>query len=125
MILKHDVSHSDLDLYGLKEKDYWMRAYCGACVAKTMAREIGENPSFAYATALLRDIGRTILQRRRDENSSGFLGQLPTPINRNGEIAQLGYDSAAEGADWMCKGRFPVVMSTAVGDRRERWKAGV
>jgi len=125
MILKNEVPHSDLDLYGLKEKDYWMRAYCGACVAKTMAREVGENPSSAYATALLRDIGRTILQRRRDENSSGFLGQLTTPINRNGEIAQLGYDNAAVGADWMRKGRFPVVMSTAVEYWREPWKAGV
>jgi HD-like signal output (HDOD) protein len=34
MILKKEVSHSDLDLYGLKEKGYWIRAYCGACVAK-------------------------------------------------------------------------------------------
>jgi hypothetical protein len=28
MILKKEVSHSDLDLYGLKEKGYWIRAYC-------------------------------------------------------------------------------------------------
>jgi HD-like signal output (HDOD) protein/CheY-like chemotaxis protein len=125
MILENEVSHTDLNLYGLKEKDYWMRAYCGACVAKTMAFVVGEDPSFAYATALLRDIGRTILQRRRDENSSGFLGQLTTPINRNGEIAQLGYDNAAVGADWMRKARFPVVMSTAVEYWREPWKAGV
>jgi hypothetical protein len=111
MIIKNEVPHSDLELYCFKDKGYWMRAYC---VAKTMALEVGGTPSFAYATALLRDIGRTIIQRRRDENSSGFLGQLTAPTNRHGEIAQLGYDNPALDVDWMRKGRFSVIMSTAV-----------
>jgi hypothetical protein len=59
------------------------------------------------------------------ENSSGFFGQLTTPINRNGEIAQLGYDNAAAGADWMRKGRFLPVMSTTVEYWREPRKKGV
>jgi HD-like signal output (HDOD) protein len=40
MILKKEVPHSDLDLYDLKEKGYWIRAYWGACVVKTMALEV-------------------------------------------------------------------------------------
>ncbi len=125
MILDREVSHADFNLYRLSERDYWIRAYCGACVARGMARDFAEIPSFAYTVALLRDLGRTVIQRRRDETPGGYLAGLDGALDREREIEELGYDGAAVAAAWLRRGRFPVVLATAVEYYREPWKAGV
>lgn len=125
MILDRDVSHADFNLYRLSEREYWIRAYCGACVARVMAGEFAEIPSFAYTTSLMRDLGRTVIQRRRDETPGGYLARLDGSLDREREIEELGFDGAAVAAAWLRRGRFPVVLSTAVEYYREPWKAGI
>ena len=102
--------------YGLGYGDLWKHSVAAAVAGKFVARKIGDNENIVFTTALLHDIGKTILS----QSLNGDYGKLikETEVNGNSlleaETKMIGANHAEVGAQLLHQWKFSPNIVSAV-----------
>lgn len=104
-----------LRLYGYPPQILWRHSLTMACAMRELARQIGEDPTRAYALGLLHNIGMVLIDNwvmQRDSSTRLERREWPDEW-QSAENQLLGFDQAAATAEVMQKLNFPVPMVEA------------
>ncbi|MBC7368065.1 MAG: HDOD domain-containing protein [Undibacterium sp.] len=108
----HQVCQRDLVAYRLKAGRMWENAVATAAAAEVFALPAGIDPGLAYATGLLRAIGRVIIDAVACEKV--YPGEAEWPLVSDWERATFGITSTEVTAVLLEHWRFPAELVDAV-----------
>ena len=106
------VCQRDLSAYRLKAARLWENAVATAAAAEILALPAGIDPGLAYATGLLRSVGRVVLDAVACEKY--YPGEAEWPLVSDWERATFGITSTEVTALLLHHWRFPTELVDAV-----------
>lgn len=113
----HQVCQRDLAAYRLKAGRLWENAVATAAAAEVLALPAGTDPGLAYATGLLRSIGRVIIDAAAGDNA--YPGESEWPLVADWERATFGITSTEVTTVLLDHWRFPAELVDAVRAHHE------
>lgn len=109
--------------YGLRRRDAWTGALFGAVAAEQLASELKiADPALAFSCAILRDIGKLVVDSLVGEDDLAYLGTASDEARRSFlelERDRLGADHAEIGAALARRWDFPETMALAIARHHE------
>jgi HD-like signal output (HDOD) protein len=107
-----ELCQGDLATYGLKASRLWENSVATAAAAEVLALPAGGDAGLSYATGLLRNLGRVIL----DHVAAGkvYPGEAEWPLAAAWERAEFGLTAAEVTATLLGHWHFPVDVVEAV-----------
>lgn len=112
-----ELCQSDLVTYGLKASRLWENSVATAAAAEVLALPAGGDAGLSYATGLLRNLGRVIL----DHAAAGrvYPGETAWPLVADWERAEFGLTTAEVTATLLEHWHFPADIIEAVRAHHE------
>jgi putative nucleotidyltransferase with HDIG domain len=112
--------------YGLNEGELWHHSVVAAVAAQVIARNLGENESTVFTTALLHDLGKIVLARALESRYSAVIDE----VERNhrsmldAEKHLLGVQHAEVGGRLLARWQFPESLVAPVWHHHHPAAAG-
>jgi putative nucleotidyltransferase with HDIG domain len=102
--------------YGLEQGELWKHSIAAAVAAQIIARNIGDNENLAFTTALLHDIGKTILSNSLNAAYVKIVKETEVYGNSLLEVESklFGVNHAEVGGQLLQHWKFPPNMVAAV-----------